>query len=257
VTRPSGQFRRSPGVDPVFAPSERLDIELELGVFVGGRNSLGAPTPIRAATERIFGVCLLNDWSARDIQAWEMVPLGPFLAKNFNTTISPWIVTHDALVPFHRPAMKREAGDPRPLAYLWDDADQASGALDIELEVTMSTARMRGEGTTAQTVIRSNARHLYWTPAQMITHHTSGGCNLSPGDLLGTGTISGPDRSQLSSFMELTFAGAEPFTLGSETRTFLQDGDEVTLRGRCRDTRFVSIGFGECRGVIVPRSAET
>ncbi|MEJ1978316.1 MAG: fumarylacetoacetase [Acetobacteraceae bacterium] len=255
IARPSGQLRRSPNTDPVYAPCERLDLELELGVFVGGNNPLGRPTPIGAAAERIFGICLLNDWSARDVQAWEMVPLGPFLAKNFSTTISPWIVTYDALLPFRHPAMVREPGDPRPLPYLWDGEDQASGAFDIDLDVAMSTAHMRANGRAAEVVIRSNGRHLYWTPAQMIAHHTSGGCNLSAGDLLGTGTISGPDPSQLSSFMELTKAGAQPFTLkNGEARSFLQDGDEIILTGKCRRDSFVPIGFGECRGTIIPDS---
>jgi len=254
VTRPSGQLRRSASVNPVYAPSERLDIELELGVLIGGNNPLGKPTPIGGATERIFGICLLNDWSARDIQAWEMFPLGPFLAKNFSTTISPWIVTYDALLPFRQPAMKRDSGDPSPLPYLVDETDQASGAFDIELAVSLSTDRMRKEARPAEVVIRSNGQYLYWTPAQMIAHHTSGGCNLAAGDLIGTGTISGPDRSQLSSFMELTMAGKEPFSVSDgEQRTFLQDGDEVILAGRCERAPYVSIGFGECRGTIAPR----
>jgi fumarylacetoacetase len=251
--RPKGQIRPDPKSDPVFAPCRRLDLELEMGFFVSGGNAAGETIPVSRARDDIFGYCLLNDWSARDVQTWEMIPLGPFLAKNFRTTISPWIVTADALAPFRCPAMHRDDSEPKPLPYLADAQDQQSGALDIDLEVLMRSSRMRSEKTPAECVIRSNAKYLYWTPAQMIAHHTSGGCNLLPGDLIGTGTISGPDKSQLSSLLELTGGGREPFTLSTgESRTFIEDGDEITLRGRCSRSGFVSIGFGECRGSIDP-----
>lgn len=251
--RPKGQIKPNAKSDPVFAPCRRLDLELEMGFFVSGGNAAGVSIPVSRAREEIFGYCLLNDWSARDVQTWEMIPLGPFLAKNFCTTISPWIVTADALAPFRCAAMHRDDTEPQPLPYLADAHDQKSGALDIELEVLMRSSRMRSEKKPAECVIRSNAKYLYWTPAQMIAHHTSGGCNLLPGDLIGTGTISGPDKTQLSSLLELTGGGREPFTLSTgESRTFIEDGDEITLRGRCSKPGFVSIGFGECRGSVDP-----
>jgi fumarylacetoacetase len=239
-------------VHPDFGPSERLDIELEMGFFIGGGNKLGQPIRIEDAAEKIFGFCLLNDWSARDIQRWEMFPLGPFLGKNFGTTISPWVVTTDALAPYRVSAMKRPPDDPKPLPYLSSATDQESGGLNVDLEVRLSTLQMRQAGKDSQTIIRSNSQYLYWTPAQMVAHHTSGGCNLASGDLIGTGTISGPDKSQLSSLLELT-AGAHPFVIGAgEKRIFLQDGDRVTFKGRCRAERFREIGFGECSGEILP-----
>jgi fumarylacetoacetase len=251
--RPNGQIRPDPKNDPVFEPCRRLDLELEMGFFVSGGNAVGEPIPVAKAADEIFGYCLLNDWSARDVQTWEMIPLGPFLAKNFRTTISPWIVTADALLPFRCGAMHRDETEPKPLPYLTDTEDQTSGALDIDLEVLMRSSRMRAEKKLAECVIRSNAKYLYWTPAQMIAHHTSGGCNLLSGDLIGTGTISGPDKSQLSSLLELTAGGRDPFTLSTgETRTFIEDGDEITLRGRCRKAGFVSIGFGDCTGTVEP-----
>ncbi len=254
--RPKGQIKPDPKSDPVYAPCRRLDLELEMGFFVSGGNAVGETIPISRANEEIFGYCLLNDWSARDAQTWEMIPLGPFLAKNFRTTISPWIVTADALLPFRCAAMHRDDTEPKPLPYLADAQDQTSGALDIDLEVLMRSSRMRSEKKPAECVIRSNAKYLYWTPAQMIAHHTSGGCNLLPGDLIGTGTISGPDKTQLSSLLELTGGGRDPFTLSTgESRTFIEDGDEITLRGRCRRSGFVSIGFGECRGTVDPATA--
>jgi fumarylacetoacetase len=251
VRRPLGQ--RKVGDDVVFGRCERLDIELEMGFFIRGSNAIGDPVPMGEAGNRIFGLCLLNDWSARDIQGWEMHPLGPFLGKNFSTTISPWIVTAEALSPFRAPAMVREAGDPRLLDYLWDDEDQAAGGLDIDLEVLLRTERMRAAGESPVAIIRSNARHLYWTIAQMVAHHAVGGCNLVPGDLIGTGTISGPERDQLSSLLELTFGGREPCRLpNGELRRFLEDGDEITFRARCSRDGFVPIGFGECKGLILP-----
>ncbi|MGO1079590.1 fumarylacetoacetase [Inquilinus sp. CA228] len=255
VRRPQGQRPPSSGGDgrPGFGPSQRLDIELEMGFYIGPGNALGEPIPIAEAGERIVGFCLLNDWSARDIQRWEMFPLGPFLGKSFSTTVSPWVITADALLPFRASAMVRPEGDPAPLDHLLDGADQESGGLDVELTVWLSTARMRAEGQEPATIITSNARHLYWTPAQMVAHHSSNGCNLLPGDLLGTGTISGPTRAQLSSLLELTMGGSEPVTLpNGEQRGFLSDGDEITFTARCRRDGFVPIGFGACTGTIIP-----
>jgi fumarylacetoacetase len=252
IRRPQGQRRPAHANEaPTFGPCERLDLELELGMFVGGGNALGEPVPVERAHEQIAGYCLLNDWSARDFQFWEMVPLGPFLGKNFSTTISPWIVTPEALAPFRCAAMARPAGDPQPLAYLSDATDQRTGGVDIRLAVWLRTARMRAQGDEAQQIIRSNARHLYWTPAQMIAHHTSGGCNLMPGDLIGSGTISGPERAELSSLLELTRGGAEPVYLANgERRSWLEDGDEVTFTARCEREGYVGIGFGRCAGRI-------
>ncbi len=253
IVRPKGQRIDTPDSDPAVGPSRRLDIELELGMFVGPGNSLGEPIPIARAGDHIAGYCLLNDWSARDLQFWEMVPLGPFLGKNFGTTISPWVVTAEALRPFRIPAMARPAGDPRPLDYLWADADQVTGGLAIDLEVRFSSETMRRDGLPPKVVISSSAEHLYWTPAQMVAHHASGGCDLQPGDLIGTGTISGPEPDQLSSFLELTEGGKRPFTLGNgEIRTYLEDGDMIELHGTCRRDGFVPIGFGPCTGTILP-----
>ncbi|WP_343716335.1 fumarylacetoacetase [Inquilinus sp.] len=255
VRRPNGQRPPRSGGDgrPGFGPSQRLDLELEMGFYIGRGNDLGEPIPVGEAGERIVGFCLLNDWSARDIQRWEMTPLGPFLSKSFSTTVSPWVVTADALRPFRVPAMVRPDGDPAPLDYLMDSCDQEAGGLDVELTVRLSTARMRAEGQGPVTIITSNARHLYWTPAQMVAHHSSGGCNLLPGDLLGTGTISGPTRAQLSSLLELTMGGREPVTLpNGEQRGFLEDGDEISFTARCRRDGFAPIGFGACTGTIVP-----
>jgi fumarylacetoacetase len=252
VRRPSGQLKAPDAAAPVFAPSRRVDIELELGVWVGPGNDQGQPVPVGQAADHIAGYCLLNDWSARDIQAWEYQPLGPFLSKNFFSTISPWIVTPEALVPFRIAQPARPEGDPAPLPYLWDERDQAEGGLDVELEVYLSTAAMRAKNLPAQRISLSSTRHLYWTAAQMLAHHTSNGCNLRPGDFLGSGTISAPTPDGFGSLLELTVGGAEPITLpGGETRTFLENGDEVVMRARARREGYASIGFGECRGQIV------
>jgi fumarylacetoacetase len=251
IQRPNGQRKPSSETEPSFGPSRYLDYELELGVFVGPGNARGTPIPIGEADEHIAGLCLLNDWSARDIQAWEYQPLGPFLAKSFATTISPFVVTPEALAPFRIPQAERPAGDPRPLDYL--ASTQPDAAFDITLEVLMETPGLKAEGKPPQRLARSNARHLYWTIGQMITHHACGGCNLEPGDLIGTGTISAPTADGLGSLLELTRGGREPLTLASgETRRFLDDGDEVIMRASCARDGFVSIGFGECRGQIVP-----
>lgn len=252
VRRPSGQKKAPDAEAPSFGPSGRLDLELELGIWIGQGNDLGQPIPIGEARGHIAGLCLLNDWSARDLQAWEYQPLGPFLAKNFMTTVSPWIVTAEALEPFRIAQAPRPDGDPAPMPYLWDEADQAGGAYALDLEVFLSTRTMREAGTAPVRISRSAARHLYWTAAQMVAHHTVGGCDLNPGDLLGTGTISTPDDSGLGSLLELTRGGAQPIGLpGGETRTFLQDGDELSIVGHAWADGYVSIGFGPCTGVVV------
>ncbi|KMO44835.1 fumarylacetoacetase [Methylobacterium tarhaniae] len=252
VRRPCGQSKAPDAAAPSFGPSSRLDLELELGVWIGAGNDLGTPIPIGRAQEHIAGYCLLNDWSARDIQAWEYQPLGPFLAKNFASTISPWIVTPEALAPFRVPQAPRPAGDPAPLPYLIDEADQAGGAFDLRLDVLLVTPSLREAGLPPHRISASNARHMYWTVAQMVAHHTSGGCNLQPGDLLGTGTISGPDRDACGSLVEATLGGREPIRLASgEERRFLEDGDEIVLRARGIREGFATVGFGECRAAIL------
>ncbi|BCW87620.1 hypothetical protein sos41_07500 [Alphaproteobacteria bacterium SO-S41] len=251
VRRPSGQTMPPGATAPLFGPSQRLDIELELGVWIGAGNALGAPIAIDEADDHIAGLCLLNDWSARDLQAWEYQPLGPFLAKNFMTTVSPWIVTAEALAPFRIAQPPRPDGDPRPLPYLWNDADQAKGAYALDLEVAITTEAMRRDGHAPHRLANGPASNLYWTLAQLVAHHTSGGCNLNPGDLLGTGTISAPDISGVGSLLELTRGGQAPITLPSgEVRTFLLNGDEIILAGRAVADGFVSIGFGACEGRI-------
>jgi fumarylacetoacetase len=249
--RPSGQCKGPDDAGPVLAPTRRLDFELELGAFIGVPGAKGESIPIASAEEHLFGLVLLNDWSARDLQAWEYVPLGPFLAKNFATTISPWIVTVEALAPF-RSAFARPAGDPEPLPYLSSPANSARGAIDVELEVLLQTARMRAAGQAGQPVSRSGfTRAAYWTLAQLVAHHSVNGCLLRTGDLLGTGTLSGPLPQEAGSLLELTAAGRHPIRLANgEERTFLEDGDEVTLRGRCARAGFRTIGFGECRARV-------
>ena len=252
VRRPNGQRKRPDEAAPSFGPSKRLDYELELGIWVGPGNDLGAPIPIREAGEHIAGFCLLNDWSARDLQAWEYQPLGPFLAKNFHTTISPWIVTPEALAPFRAPQPPRPEGDPRPLPYLWDEADQKEGALDLELEALLLTRAMRERGLAPHRLSLGSSLNMYWTAAQLLAHHASNGCNLSPGDLMGSGTISSPTRDGYGSLLELTEGGKAPIALPSgETRAFLEDGDEILFHARARREGHVSIGFGECRAVVV------
>jgi fumarylacetoacetase len=251
IARPSGQRKAPDAAAPTFGPSRMLDFELELGAFVGDGNALGESIPIAEAEQHLFGYVLLNDWSARDLQSWEYQPLGPFLAKNFATTISPWVVTLDALAPFRGPLDTRPIDDPAPLPYLHDENDRANGGVDITVEAWLSTKRMRVERLEPVCISKANARRLYWSMAQMLTHHASNGCNMIPGDLLGTGTISGPERDARGCLLELTWRGAEPLTLpNGEQRTFLEDGDEVILRGYCEREGFVRIGFGECRGVV-------
>lgn len=251
VKRPSGQTKAPDAAAPSFGPSRMLDYELEVGFFVGQGNALGEPVAMSGAEERIFGLCLLNDWSARDIQSWEYVPLGPFLGKSFATTISPWVVTLDALEPFRVAAAARPEGDPEPLPYLTDERDRQRGAFDVQLEVSLLTARMRAAGEKPARVSLGNLRDLYWTLAQMLAHHTSNGCNLRVGDLLATGTVSGATPESVGSLLERTKRGAEPLMLpNGEQRKFLEDGDEVILRGWCEREGRARIGFGECRGTV-------
>ena len=253
IRRPNGQRKRPDEAAPSFGPCRNLDYELELGVWIGPGNALGEPIPIGAAAEHVAGYCLLNDWSARDIQAWEYQPLGPFLAKNFGSTVSPWVVTPEALAPFHVAQPPRPEGDPAPLPYLLDEADQREGALALELEVLLLTPGLKERGLAPHRLSLSDARHMYWTAAQMVAHHTCNGCNLAPGDLLGTGTISAPGQEGFGSLLETTQGGKQPVALASgEERRFLEDGDEVLLRARARRQGFATIGFGECRGAVLP-----
>ena len=253
VVRPRGQ-RKLPDADvPVVGPSTRLDYELELGIWIGTGNMLGAPIDIADATDHIAGFCLLNDWSARDFQAWEYVPLGPFLAKNFHSTISPWVITSEALAPYRLPQPGRPDGDPQPLPYLLDTADQAGGAFAVTLKVFLSSAKMREAGFAPHQLSHGQATSMYWTAQQIVTHHASNGCNLNPGDLLGTGTLSSPDPEGFGSLMELTQGGRNAITLPSgEERLFLEDGDEVILRASAVAEGHVAIGFGDCVARIVP-----
>jgi fumarylacetoacetase len=257
VVRPRGQVKSAPDAPPTYVPSGKLDYELELGLWVGPGNGLGQTIPIGEALEHFAGACILNDWSARDVQAWEYQPLGPFLGKNFHTTISPWVVTAEALAPFWIAQPPRAEGDPEPLAYLSDPEDQAAGALAIELELSLSTPRMREAGLAPEVISRAGADTMYWTVAQIFAHHASGGCNLQPGDLIGTGTLSGTTREAFGSLLEITGNGKQPLSLPSgETRAFLEDGDEVVVTARASAPGAVSIGFGECRAVILPSPAE-
>ncbi len=250
--RPKGQIKAPDAEAPVLAPSKRMDIELELGVFIGTGNALGDPVSINEAESHVFGICLLNDWSARDIQGWEYQPLGPFLSKNFASTISPWVVTLEALAPYRVPFTRPE-GDPQPLPYLDSPANRSGGAFDIQLQVGLQTGRMREAGQGDVQISRTSYRHAYWTVAQMVTHHTINGCNLQPGDLLGTGTLSGPTLDQAGALIELTLGGKQPVQLpDGDTRTFLQDGDSVVLRGWCEKVGAARIGFGECWGTVLP-----
>ena len=256
VRRPLGQTRDGSDGAPSFGPARRLDYELEVGAFIGPGNALGATIPIDEAQQHVFGLCLLNDWSARDMQAWEYQPLGPFLAKNFSTTISPWVVTLDALEPFRAPARARGDGDPPPLPYLASQSDAASGGFDVTLEVSIRTARMRATNADPFVVSVGGFKDMYWTLAQLVAHHASNGCNLRPGDLLGSGTVSGSDKESRGSLMERTWRGTEPLQLPTgEQRKFLEDGDEVVLRGWCDRPGYRRIGFGECRGIIEPSVA--
>ncbi|SDL15287.1 fumarylacetoacetase [Pseudomonas indica] len=253
VKRPNGQTLAPGASEPSFGPSKRLDYELELGIWIGEGNARGEAIPIAEAGSHVAGFCLLNDWSARDVQAWEYQPLGPFLSKSFATSVSPWVVTAEALEPFRCAQPPRPEGDPRPLPYLWDERDQQAGALDIELEVLLLTDAMREQGLAPQRIALSNTLNMYWTVAQMVAHHSVNGCSLQPGDLFGSGTLSGERPESFGSLLELTQGGKQPLHLPSgETRTFLEDGDEIILKARCRRDGYPSIGFGECRGRVLP-----
>ncbi|GAA3903424.1 fumarylacetoacetase [Sphingomonas limnosediminicola] len=257
VVRPNGQ-RKAPDADaPEYGPSRRLDYELELGIWIGRGNELGSPIPIGEAGEHIAGYCLLNDWSARDLQAWEYQPLGPFLAKNFLTTVSPWIVSAEALAPYREPMPPRPSGDPQPLPYLDDAADRERGGLGIQLEATLTTEQMRRSGVAPHILSRGSAdAAMYWSAAQIVAHHSSNGCNLQAGDLIGTGTLSTDSVSGLGSLLEISQGGKQPIQLANgEMRAFLEDGDEVTLRAWCEADGAPRIGLGECVGRVVPAPA--
>lgn len=257
VRRPAGQTRPDPNAPPAYGPSRALDYELELGAFVCGENAVGETVPIARAEERILGLCLLNDWSARDVQSWEYQPLGPFLAKSFATTVGPWVVTLDALEPFRSAAFVRPSGDPDPLPYLTAGGDQRRGGFDISLEVWIRSAEMRAKNLAAARLSSGSFGSMYWTVAQLLTHHASNGCNLRSGDLLGSGTVSGPEPGSRGCLLELTRRGADPVLLPSgERRSFLADGDEVIFRAWCEREGAARIGFGECRGEIRAASPE-
>ena len=254
--RPVGQTRpANEGETPQFGPCARLDYELELGIFVGTGNAQGERIELADADSHVFGLCILNDWSARDIQAWEYQPLGPFLSKNFASTISPWIVTMEALEPF-RTQWNRGAGEPQPMPYLSSDANRAKGAYDVQMQVLMTTEQSRAASTPPVQLSSSNFRDAYWNVAQLITHHTVNGCNLQPGDMLGTGTLSGPRPAEAGSLLELSNGGKAPIELPwGEKRTFLQDGDQIIIRAECVKAGYPRIGFGECSGVVLPARA--
>jgi fumarylacetoacetase len=250
--RPRGQVRAANDLEPSFGPSGRLDYELEVGIFVGGGNAQGEPIEAAEAESHVFGLCLLNDWSARDLQAWEYQPLGPFLSKNFASTISPWIVTLEALAPY-RAAWQRDADDPQPLPYLDYAGLRGGGGFDIELEVLLETEDMRRDGQAPARLSQSNFRHSYWTVAQLLAHHTVNGCAMRAGDLLGSGTQSGPGAEEAGSLLELTVGGKQPLTLpNGQTRLFLEDGDRIVMRGWTARDGLPRIGFGEVAGTVLP-----
>jgi len=253
VKRPQGQRKGPNEQAPSYGESRNMDFELELGMYIGAPTALGATVPVGKAAEHIFGFCLLNDWSARDVQAWEYQPLGPFLGKNFATTVSPWVVTQEALAPFRVAAFARPEGDPAPLPYLTDAGDQAHGGLDITLEAYLATDAMRRAGMAPQRLTRTAFATTYWTVAQMVAHHTCNGCNLVVGDLIGSGTVSGPEKQTWGSLLELTARGREPIALPTgEQRGFIEDGDEIIFKGFCSKQNYPRIGFGECRAVLLP-----
>jgi fumarylacetoacetase len=253
VRRPSGQVMDDGAAVPVVGPTRLLDYECEVGAWIAGENALGDAVSITDAEERLFGVCLVNDWSARDLQKWEYQPLGPFLAKSFATSVSPWVVTMEALAPFRVAPAARDDGMPGPLPYLDSPANREHGGIALDLDVLLVSERMRREGIAPMRLSRSDLSSLYWTVAQLLTHHASNGCNLRPGDLLASGTVSGPEPDALGCLLELTQRGTRPVTLPTgETRRFLEDGDEVIQRGTCTRDGAVSIGLGECRAVILP-----
>lgn len=252
IKRPTGQIKKPEMPFPHFEQTQMLDYELEIGFFIGSGNELGQPIDLDDAEEHIFGLCLVNDWSARDIQAWEYQPLGPFLAKSFATTISPWVVTLEALAPFRCPAFERTSSDPSPLPYLSSPSNTQSGGIDITVEVLLSSVQMRAAGMAPLRLSCGSFKQMYWTIAQMLTHHTSNGCNLRPGDLLASGTISGVEKESQGCLLEITQRGTQLVQLPTdEVRSFLCDGDEIILRGYCEKEGYVRIGFGECRGMIL------
>jgi fumarylacetoacetase len=249
--RPKGQIKAPDATEPTFTACKRMDYEMEVGIYIGNGNELGEVISIDNADDHIFGLCLFNDWSARDLQAWEYQPLGPFLAKNFASTVSPWIITTEALAPF-RTSWTRDENDPQPLDYLESKANREMGAFDVQLEVQLETEKMRQDGEPASHLSLSSFRHSYWTVAQMIAHHTVNGCNLKPGDLFGSGTQSGPTHEEAGSLLELSRGGKEPINLDNgETRTFLDDGDSVIMRGWCQKDGAKRIGFGEMTSTVI------
>jgi len=253
INRPQGQIKSPDDTAPHFSPCKLLDYEMEVGFWIGPGNEIGQPIPIDRAEDSVFGLCLVNDWSARDIQAWEYQPLGPFLGKSFATTVSPWVVTLDALAPFRCPAFSRADDDPSPLPYLSSPENAQHGGIDLTVEVAIRSARMRKAGVKPQRISRASFCQMYWTMAQMVAHHTSNGCNLRPGDLLASGTVSGSKRGTQGSLLEMTSRGEKPIELlTGEIRTFLEDGDEIILHGYCQKEGTARIGFGECRGIILP-----
>ena len=252
VRRPRGQLHDDPEGPPALGPTRRLDYEIEVGAFVASGNALGRPVPLGEAEEHVMGLVLVNDWSARDVQAWEYQPLGPFLAKNFATTISPWVVTLDALAPFRAPAFPRATLDPAPLPYLTDEGDQREGAIEIVLEVHIATRAMRERGLPPVRLSRGRFTDMYWTFGQLVAHHTVNGCNLRPGDLLASGTVSGEAKDSWGSLLERAWRGTDPVELPTgERRAFVEDGDEVVMRGFCERDGYRRIGFGECRGTVI------
>jgi len=258
IARPVGQARDGTEGAPSFGPTKRLDYELEVGALIADGNSLGSSIALDDAEQHVFGLCLVNDWSARDIQSWEYQPLGPFLAKNFATSLSPWVVTLDALEPFRARAYPRPVEDPAPLPYLFSLTNTNAGGFDITLEVFLTSARMRDQGVEPLRVSAGNFVDMYWTIAQLVAHHTSNGCNLRAGDLIASGTVSGPTKESRGCLLERTWRGTEPLALPTgETRKFLEDGDEVTLRGFCERSGHPRIGFGECTGRVVPATTAT
>ena len=252
VRRPHGQTSDGAAAAPTFGPTKRLDYELEIGAFIGAGNNRGEQIGIEQAESHVAGLCMVNDWSARDVQAWEYQPLGPFLAKNFATTVSPWVVSLDALAPFRAPSFARDQGDPAPLPYLFDDTNERTGGLAITLEVLVSSATMREQHIAPRRVSLGSFTSMYWTVAQLVAHHASNGCNLQPGDLLASGTVSGDSPESRGCLLERTARGSEPLTLPTgEIRRFLEDGDEVIMHGWCERDGFRRIGFGECRGIVL------
>jgi fumarylacetoacetase len=251
IQRPNGQRKPPDATTPSFGPAQMLDYELEIGALIGVGNELGSAIAIDQAEDYLFGLCLVNDWSARDIQAWEYQPLGPFLAKNFATSISPWVVTLEALAPFRCPGFQRAEGDPEPLPYLFSERDRQQGGIDLTVEVLLSSAQMRAVGMEPVRMSRGSFQQMYWTLAQMLTHHASNGCNLRPADLIASGTISGPESGSQGCLLEMTQRGAHPIKLPTgEQRSFLLDGDEVILRGYCEKPGYTRIGLGTCQGVV-------